>query len=255
MKFVNPYLKKFIERHADLLAGCDFDQLYRDLQNTVSMNWESIGEFTRMLLEAEINPLDYLEEVPAAYLFQGQDEKSAFPPSKLILPSNIKIICKLAFARCSQLKEIVLPEGLDFIGSEAFQYSGLEKINLPNSLTRLREAAFKGCQSLTHINIPTSLSGLEDETFAGSGLEEIEFPEGFRFIGSYAFQKCYQLRKVKLPKSLQAIYDSAFWECSDLTVEFAGTKEQWQEVERETSSFPRDQKIKCSDGEIGYYYA
>ena len=78
-----------------------------------------------------------------------------------------------AFAYCSSLTSVTLPEGLTSIGDNAFYCSSLKSITLPEGLTSIGNWAFKE-----------------------STLESITLPEGLTSIGDWAFQKCSALTTV-----------------------------------------------------------
>ena len=51
------------------------------------------------------------------------------------------------------LREIVIPEGTEYIGSSSFRYcKNLKTITLPASIKRISDAAFDGCSSLTTVH-------------------------------------------------------------------------------------------------------
>ena len=51
--------------------------------------------------------------------------------------SRLKVIGKYAFSECVRLRNIILPEGLDAIGNEAFGRCMLEEITLPKTLRKV----------------------------------------------------------------------------------------------------------------------
>ncbi len=71
---------------------------------------------------------------------------------ELTLPSTLKIIEEKSFFRCS-ISEILLPEGLEEIGKDAFAYTGLKTIDIPASVKTVGEYAFYNCTSLLEINV------------------------------------------------------------------------------------------------------
>ena len=71
---------------------------------------------------------------------------------ELTLPSTLKIIEEKAFFRCS-ISEILLPEGLEEIGKDAFAYTGLKTIDIPASVKTVGEYAFYNCTALLEINV------------------------------------------------------------------------------------------------------
>ena len=68
-----------------------------------------------------------------------------------------------AFTGCSALKDIVLPEGVEYIRDGAFSGAAIEAIHLPNTLKVIEANAFR-CENLKTITIPASVEKIE--TFA-----------------------------------------------------------------------------------------
>lgn len=62
----------------------------------------------------------------------------------LMLPSGLQKIQERAFFDDPSLDEVILPEGIRSIGSKAFAWSGLRRINLPDSLEFIADDAFYG---------------------------------------------------------------------------------------------------------------
>lgn len=69
---------------------------------------------------------------------------------KCILPSGVK---KIVNFDCRELKEIVLPLGLETICYNAFFESGLVSVEIPKSVTYIGSCAFGDCDSLKYIKI------------------------------------------------------------------------------------------------------
>jgi len=83
-----------------------------------------------------------------------------------------------------KLITLVIPEGVEIIGSSAFRENkSLRKVVLPNTVHTIEGWAFEGCSSLTEINIPT----------------------GIRVIGNAAFQGCGELYELRIPDSINSI--------------------------------------------------
>ena len=66
----------------------------------------------------------------------------------LRLPGGLRSIEEEAFSGDSSISSVVLPEGIEEIGSRAFADSGLKQITLPASLQWIAEDAFAGCDGL-----------------------------------------------------------------------------------------------------------
>ena len=109
---------------------------------------------------------------------------------------NVTSIGGDAFAYCSSLTAITIPEGVTSIGNSAFAYcTNLTDITLPESVTSIGNSAFRDCSSLTDITLP----------------------EGVTSIGERAFGGCSSLTAIVLPKNVKYIYSEAFAGCSELT--------------------------------------
>lgn len=69
-----------------------------------------------------------------------------------------------AFFGCSALKDIVLPEGVEYIRNGAFNGAAIEAIHLPNTLKVIEANAFR-CENLKTITIPASVVKIEAFAF------------------------------------------------------------------------------------------
>ena len=69
-----------------------------------------------------------------------------------------------AFYGCSALKDIVLPEGVEYIRNGAFNGAAIEAIHLPNTLKVIEKNAFV-CEKLKTITIPASVEKIEKFAF------------------------------------------------------------------------------------------
>ncbi|EOA3821357.1 TPA: leucine-rich repeat domain-containing protein [Enterococcus faecium] len=106
------------------------------------------------------------------------------------LPDGIRYIGKEAF-RESDIKELVLPENLQVIDDRAFQYANsLEgTLIIPSKVKYIGQNAFQS-NYLTSIIFPESLEIIEDGAFLYSELENIEFKgngKNLKKIGVDAF--------------------------------------------------------------------
>ena len=105
---------------------------------------------------------------------------------------------------------LVVEDGVASIGDYAFVgISGLKEVTLPGSVESIGDYAFASCTSLSKVTLS----------------------EGTKTIGENAFADCEVLAKVVVPESMESIAASAFTDCpSYLTVDYAGTEEQWKTV-------------------------
>lgn len=95
------------------------------------------------------------------------------------------------FSECSNLKEVILPEGIEVLEGTFFLCTNLEKVTLPNTITEINENAFGECVKLTDINIPNSVGRIYHD----------------------AFINCRSLTSISLPPNLYDIHVDAFCGC------------------------------------------
>ncbi len=172
----------------------------------------SLGEVT---IPAQVNgiPVTGIKE----QLFEDE-----FSLKKVTILADIKEIGKFTFYGCSNLKEVVFPEGLETIELTAFGgCSQLEEIVFPEGLKTIGQSAFTGCSSLKSIQIPLSVTEVRMCAFEScTALESLTFQEGEttekRKIGVLAFRGCTSLTEVMLPAGME-IEGGAFGGCTSLT--------------------------------------
>ena len=126
-----------------------------------------------------------------------------------IIRKGTKVICDMAFNRCTALTAIHIPEGVTSIGDDAFYYcEALTAIHIPESVTSIRYGAFEGCKALTAIHIPESVKSIGYKAFSGcTALTAIHIPEGVTSIGDEAFWGCKALTSITVDKNNRH-YDS-----------------------------------------------
>ncbi|MGX8712329.1 MAG: leucine-rich repeat domain-containing protein [bacterium] len=80
-----------------------------------------------------------------------------------------------AFAKCTSLTSVTIPNTVTSIGYSAFKKcSNLTSVTIPNSVTRIDNYTFSYCSSLTSITIPSSVTSIGYAAFAEcTGLTEI----------------------------------------------------------------------------------
>ena len=141
----------------------------------------------------------------------------------------------------SNIKNVVIEDGITSIGSFAFYGCSLTNIRIPGSVTSIGNCAIEDCMSLTSVTIPGSVSSIgeyafrdcrnltdatildgvtsiENRAFWGcSSLTSVTIPDGVTSIEDLVFSSCYSLTSITIPNSVTSIGNRAFRSCTKLT--------------------------------------
>ena len=108
--------------------------------------------------------------------------------------------------------DVVIPEGIADIFFEVFECNyQITSVVIPGTVTDITPSAFDNC----------------------TNLEKAILHEGVLLLGFFSFQNCTALKSIFLPKSLTCIEKGAFKDCNQLTIYYAGSKEEWEKIETE----------------------
>lgn len=88
--------------------------------------------------------------------------------------------------------DVIIPEGITYIGDCAFEFAHIKTVVFPNSVTRIGESAFSQCNML-------------ESLILNDGLETLE---------NAAFYDCENLKKISLPRTLYEFGDEVFSGCN-----------------------------------------
>lgn len=144
-------------------------------------------------------------------------------------------IAAYAFASCSKMTSITIPEGVKTIGGQSFPGCiALRSVSFPSTLTSIGGMAFEGCCSIESVSLPSNVTTIETMAFGGcTNLSSVTLSDKLSVIGDGAFGGCYKIPAVTIPASVTEIgsgafaaYDSGFMsytkENPDLSVTFEG---------------------------------
>lgn len=124
-----------------------------------------------------------------------------------------------AFAYCSNMQSVTLPESVTYVGSNAFAHcAALSSVAVPDSVAVVGDSAFFDCSSLETVSLGTSLQSVGDYAFAGcKNLKSVQSAIGVESIGTFAFNDCSSLSDFIIPAGIKQIGARAFRGCSSLT--------------------------------------
>lgn len=134
--------------------------LYEELEPRFGTGDDILGEFTKVILDADINPLasESLSYVPEYYLY-GQEIKAP------VFPKHIVSINDHAYGATTGYDKLVVPGHIDCINTYAFYDCSAKEVILEEGVVILGEGAFNGCESLESITIPRSCGLMHDNIF------------------------------------------------------------------------------------------
>ena len=104
----------------------------------------------------------------------------------------VTAIGEAAFAHCTSLTNLTVPDGIVAIGASAFAgCAALESISLPARLTAIERETFSGCSALTSVVLPAAVTSIGEAAFSGcTALADVSLPEALGSVGTGAFYKC-----------------------------------------------------------------
>lgn len=137
--------------------------------------------------------------------------------TSVVVPEGVTKIGYSAFMMCSHLKEIDLPDTLVTIEQSAFERcAGLNNVVIPEGVTEIAERTFYECTALENIKLPKNLKSIGDSAFCKTGIRSIDIPSGVTYIGSSAFNST-NLEKIVIPYGVKAIHAYTFKDCKNLS--------------------------------------
>ena len=205
--------------------------------------------------ECVINGVVYTTENGTDYLVSSHEE--GIEHAEILLEVNggfLRGVSSSAFRDCTTLKTVEFvgdPHSFEMvigdfeIGDSAFAgCTSLTAIELPDCVKSVGHGAFRGCTALESVEMPTcyiypyafceceALTTVSAVNNASEGvfshckaLATLPITDGVEEIDESAFAHCYSLTDITIPKSVKSIVSLAFRNCHGLkTVTFEDTE-------------------------------
>lgn len=183
--------------------------------------------FTYTILEDSHSlSLKYYQAVPAHdYSLPLHIPASVVYEDKTYL---VKRIDPRAFKGVTEIQSIVIDEGIEYIGKEAFDCCvNLKSIHIPASVEGVGEGLFGSCYELASVVVDTGNECLDsreksnaiidsdtDELLAACASTEIS--SSVKSIGDFAFYHCNTIERLVVPEGVETIGHHAFYGCGNL---------------------------------------
>ena len=107
--------------------------------------------------------------------------------TKITIPETVTTIEQSAFEGCAGLEEIILPDSVTSIGGSAFKNcTNLKKVVMSDNVTSIGGAAFSNCTNLADITISKNLTSLGTKVFANTPYyDEENWENGLLYLDNY----------------------------------------------------------------------
>lgn len=141
---------------------------------------------------------------------------------EVVIPEGVEFIRRSMFYGCKNLVKVKIPTSVKII--EDFAFYGCESLKLiemesPYNIVHIGKSAFEGCSSIEKFDFPIFVRTIESSVFSNcTNLKEFNIAQDsfLEDIGSHAFKGCVSLKSFVCPKSTETIGISAFYGCKSL---------------------------------------
>lgn len=218
---INPYYSGFNEAYADSITSNEADFKFDAATGTIT---KYIGNQTDIVIPSTING----QAVTSIGINAFADCSKLI---KIIIPDCITSIGNNAFGNCVNLENIIVKhnnkyytsvDGVLFnkLKTEIIKYPEGKKdtsYSIPKSVSSIGDGSFILSHNLTSIEIPNSVKSIGERTFNGcSDLTSINIPDSVTNIGDNAFGHCNKLISINIPDGVTSISGSEFSDCIGL---------------------------------------
>ena len=133
-------------------------------------------------------------------------------------PSNPLYYAKHFYSNAdTEVKNLVIPEGVANIGSFAFIKGLFNTVTIPGSVAEVGSYSFYKCTSLTSLNTLKGTGRIRSYAFYGcTALTSVILSDGMTRLGGSAFYGCTALETIILPSSMTSVGNYTFKQCSSL---------------------------------------
>ncbi len=181
--------------------------------------------------------VQYEAEMTEIKLPDGLNEigMTAFQNSKLTsihIPDSVKVMGQGTFTGSGELTKVRLSKGVEDIPTAAFNAGAVTDMNLkevviPEGVKTIGTNAFAGTH-IEKLTLPSTLTEIKSNAFWNHQLTTLEIPSGVTTIGEYAFRISQDglestLKELTLNEGLVTIEKGAFWGCAITEVDLPDT--------------------------------
>ena len=145
------------------------------------------------------------------------------------LPNSLLYIQYQAFAGCSSLTEVLIPENVEWLDEDAFAFcSSLTSVVIPKRTLYINPGVFRSCSSLDSIVVKEGNPVYDSREHCNAiietttnrllvGCKSTVIPKSVTGIAYVAFYGCTGLSTIVIPKGVTLIEEGVFYGCTGLT--------------------------------------
>ena len=171
----------------------------------------------------EVEEYPEVLEIPAKY--KGKTVKkigaSAFKNiteiKKVILKEGLEEINSASFRGCTNLEEVEFPTTLKYVGSNVF--NGCKKLKsaiIPEGMDEVPAGYIYGCETITEITVPGTVKTIQAKAFGKTSIKKLVFPNSVEDIIRDAFAEATKLEEIDIGDSVKKIGSYVFANCTAL---------------------------------------
>ena len=109
----------------------------------------------------------------------------------------------------------------DYTGNDTpwneYRFSEIKNVVINEGITRIGSSAFRGFEVAESVLLPEGITSIGNRAFSGNALREITMPNSLTIIEDYAFYLCTNLESITIPGNVTSIGQQAFNGCTGLT--------------------------------------
>ena len=131
---------------------------------------------------------------------------------------SVEISGNYVFARCNNIRELVIPSETILSGYGIFYCSnGLQNLRINDNVQLTGNYIFQDCQLLESIFIGNSINIVGNSMFCRlRNLQRIQFSPNTTFSGYYLFTECESIQEITIPDNCTINGDFFFSKCTGL---------------------------------------
>ncbi len=140
-------------------------------------------------------------------------------PEHITINQEIKYICDGAFSDNQNITDITISDGVIYIGNRSFEYLFIKNIIIPDNVKGIGSEAFQFSPFLETVSISEGVTEIKRGTFRDCySLKSVVIPQSIINIEDYAFYSCSKLESIFIPNSVKNIGTDVFDYCPKLTI-------------------------------------